>query len=265
VAAGDLPRAGAVLDRVLHTDTPMRTIAHRPCWCARAELALADGDPATVLQITDRLMAATPGGADTTSSPVPRIALLRGQALLASGARSEAEPTLLAAHAGAVRLEFRTQQWRIELALGRLYRSGRQHRSADEWLERGRASICALAANLPDGVLHDRFQQRIDELLPSRRRSTTQPRPGSIASASLTRRECEIATLIGQGLSNPRIAARLVLHKRTVETHVGNMLAKLGFSSRAQLIHWAITRGLTAPAQNLRANHDESRPVTARE
>ncbi|NIK60439.1 ATP-binding protein [Kribbella shirazensis] len=54
----------------------------------------------------------------------------------------------------------------------------------------------------------------------------------------LTRREHEIAVLIGEGLSNREIAARLVISQRTAETHVEHILSKLGFSSRAQVARW---------------------------
>jgi DNA-binding NarL/FixJ family response regulator len=51
----------------------------------------------------------------------------------------------------------------------------------------------------------------------------------------LTRREREIAGLITGGLTNRQIAARLVIAERTVDTHVGRILAKLGCASRAQV------------------------------
>ncbi|TDX02639.1 LuxR C-terminal-related transcriptional regulator [Kribbella sp. VKM Ac-2566] len=54
----------------------------------------------------------------------------------------------------------------------------------------------------------------------------------------LTRREYEIAGLIGEGLSNREIAARLVISQRTAETHVEHILSKLGFTSRAQVGRW---------------------------
>jgi predicted ATPase/DNA-binding NarL/FixJ family response regulator len=57
----------------------------------------------------------------------------------------------------------------------------------------------------------------------------------------LTRRETEIAELIGQGLSNREIAAKLVISKRTVDAHVEHIYAKLGISSRAQLATWLVT------------------------
>ena len=61
----------------------------------------------------------------------------------------------------------------------------------------------------------------------------------------LTRRELEVAVLIGQGMTNGEIATELVLSKRTVETHVSHIISKLGLTSRAQIMRWAIEHGLT--------------------
>ena len=61
----------------------------------------------------------------------------------------------------------------------------------------------------------------------------------------LTRREGDVAALIGQGKTNSEIALELVLSKRTVETHVSNILSKLGLTSRSQVMLWAIDQGLT--------------------
>ena len=46
----------------------------------------------------------------------------------------------------------------------------------------------------------------------------------------LSRREAEIAELVGRGLTNRQIAATAHISERTVETHVGHVLAKLGFT-----------------------------------
>jgi predicted ATPase/DNA-binding CsgD family transcriptional regulator len=51
-------------------------------------------------------------------------------------------------------------------------------------------------------------------------------------------REEEVGLLIAQGLSNKDIAARLFLSVRTVETHVHNVLNKLGVNSRTQIAVW---------------------------
>jgi predicted ATPase/DNA-binding CsgD family transcriptional regulator len=56
--------------------------------------------------------------------------------------------------------------------------------------------------------------------------------------APLTRREQEVAELVALGLSNKEIAARLVISRRTAESHVENILNKLSFAKRAQLATW---------------------------
>jgi DNA-binding NarL/FixJ family response regulator len=63
---------------------------------------------------------------------------------------------------------------------------------------------------------------------------------------TLTAREREIALLVAEGFANRAIAEKLVLSERTVETHVRNVLAKLGLRNRTQVAAWA-ARLRTAP------------------
>ncbi len=69
-------------------------------------------------------------------------------------------------------------------------------------------------------------------------------------AGTLTAREREIAALLAGGLANRAIAEHLVVSERTVETHVRNLLAKLGLSNRTQVATWAAQVGLrTASAR----------------
>ena len=52
---------------------------------------------------------------------------------------------------------------------------------------------------------------------------------------ALTSRETEVAHLVGQGLSNPEIAAELFISRKAVEYHLGNIYAKYGLQGRQQL------------------------------
>jgi two-component system, NarL family, response regulator LiaR len=60
----------------------------------------------------------------------------------------------------------------------------------------------------------------------------------------LTRREHEVLELIARGLSNKRIALELGISEKTVKTHVGHLLAKLGVADRTQAALHAVRGGL---------------------
>ncbi|MFD8494474.1 AAA family ATPase [Amycolatopsis sp. NPDC059657] len=64
-------------------------------------------------------------------------------------------------------------------------------------------------------------------------------------SIKLTPREREVLALLGDGRSNREMASELVLSERTIETHVANVLGKLGLANRTQAAAWAATHGLT--------------------
>jgi len=61
---------------------------------------------------------------------------------------------------------------------------------------------------------------------------------------ALTPREREVLHHLARGYAYKRIAARLDISARTVESHVGAVLRKLQLTSRHEVSHWAASRGL---------------------
>jgi two-component system, NarL family, response regulator NreC len=62
----------------------------------------------------------------------------------------------------------------------------------------------------------------------------------------LTEREIEVLRLIALGHTNPEIAEQLALSVRTVESHRAHIQRKLGRTTRAELVRYALDHGLVA-------------------
>lgn len=61
---------------------------------------------------------------------------------------------------------------------------------------------------------------------------------------TLTPREREVLHLVAEGYTNSEIAERLVISRRTVETHRANMMQKLGLDSQTDLVRYALQQGI---------------------
>ena len=85
-------------------------------------------------------------------------------------------------------------------------------------------------------------------------RLVSQPSAGQANHAArldrLTPRERQILTLVGLGLSNDQIAAKLVISPVTAKTHVNRTMTKLYARDRAQLVITAYETGLVTPGQH---------------
>ena len=68
--------------------------------------------------------------------------------------------------------------------------------------------------------------------------------PGGTPAPQLTERETEVLRLVATGMTYPQIAARLTLSPRTVQNHVQNTLSKLQLHNKAQLVRYALERGV---------------------
>ncbi|MEZ5786839.1 MAG: LuxR C-terminal-related transcriptional regulator [Xanthobacteraceae bacterium] len=58
----------------------------------------------------------------------------------------------------------------------------------------------------------------------------------------LSKRQIEVLALMSKGMTNAEIAHELSLSLNTVKVYVSGILARLGLQSRAQVLHWALTR-----------------------
>lgn len=80
----------------------------------------------------------------------------------------------------------------------------------------------------------------------------------------LSKREMEILGHVAIGLSNAEIAERLVLSRSTINTHVENILRKVGARNRVQAALCAVALGLVAPSDSHAAQHPSSGPGSER-
>ncbi|MFD9667291.1 ATP-binding protein [Rhodococcus sp. NPDC059968] len=86
------------------------------------------------------------------------------------------------------------------------------------------------------------FENALAYALDERR---TASRTRADTATGLTKRERQVAGLVAEGLTNKAIAAQLVISQRTAQGHVEHVLAKLGFTSRAQIAAWVVEHGET--------------------
>ena len=67
---------------------------------------------------------------------------------------------------------------------------------------------------------------------------------GNTPKVELTRKEKEVLTLIGQGLTSQEAAERLFVSKRTIDFHLANIFQKFGVSNRMKAYNRAVSMGL---------------------
>ena len=236
----ELDRAEELIHASIDANTPTQTLGQRLTWCASAELALAKGSPARALEIADQLLASATNFSEDRN--IPRLSKLRGEALSALNRPSEAEEVLEHARKAAQQQEALPLLWRMHLALGKCFQIQRRYEAAEESLLAARDIIEKLAPNVPGESLRSDFLEHTHSLL-----SIMSPSPQRDAKRTydgLTAREREIAVRIARGQSSREMAEALVISERTVETHIGNILSKLGYNARTQIAVWATEKGL---------------------
>ncbi|HEY0606307.1 MAG TPA: response regulator transcription factor [Herpetosiphonaceae bacterium] len=88
-----------------------------------------------------------------------------------------------------------------------------------------------------EAVLHPRVARRLMQEI-------NRTRAVADALAALTEREVEVLRLVGEGLNNAEIAARLVISEKTAKSHISNILSKLHLADRTQAAVYAWREGI---------------------
>src|SRR5207249_4396238 len=145
---------------------------------------------------------------------IPRLAMLRGDALHLLGQHDAAEAELLQALEIATVYGAKPLLWRIHADLGRLYQEQSRLEKAQQHVRSVGALIDELGAQLPE-TLRDSFYQHSLTYLPEAYSHST-----PTVRSMLTPREREIVILVSLGKTNRQIGEQLVISERTVETHV---------------------------------------------
>ncbi|MER3406518.1 MAG: DNA-binding response regulator [Chloroflexota bacterium] len=78
-------------------------------------------------------------------------------------------------------------------------------------------------------------------------RAADRPGGAQLGTAELSPREREVLRLIASGYATGEIAARLSISPKTVETHRRRIMAKLRLSNRAEIVRYALQRGIILP------------------
>lgn len=218
VAAGLLERrARALGDR--HIDVA-------PTLALLVEAHLADGNVDAAGEAESRLRAAAEA---QERGPAAALAVLASaHVAMAKGDRREASRQLDHALETFSRLDLPLETGRVRLELARLLAGERPEQAIAE-ARAALASFERLGAT-PDA---DAAAALLRSLGATGRSA---PRNGS----GLTKRERDVLRLVGLGLSNPEIAARLYISRKTASHHVSNVLAKLGVRNRAEAAAYAV-------------------------
>jgi DNA-binding CsgD family transcriptional regulator len=191
------------------------------------EVEIEQGAPGTALTKARRLAAL--GAASRCDVSVARSERALGRALVAMGEPGAGAPHLERAFEAFGRLELPFEACRTRLLLARAIAASEPEAAIAE-ARGGLASLEALGASR-DADAAAAFLRAL---------GVKASRSGPRGVGLLTKRELEVLGLLAEGLSNPQMAERLFVTRKTVENHVASVLFKLGLSGRAEAAAYAV-------------------------
>jgi len=220
LARGEVELAATLLRRHLSQRDP--GVLDAPALALLAEVEVAAGRVDAAWEVCARLQALT------EEAPVP---LVRAFAEFAAGsACSRADDARALGH--------------FEAALAAFVAAGLPHeeartRLALAWLLSTSKPEVAIAEARTALAIADQLGAVADAAASLLRSLGVRGRTGPKDVGVLSKREQEVLRLVGTGLSNPEIAARLFISRKTAAHHVSSLLAKLGLRNRAEAAAYA--------------------------
>ncbi|MGY1680532.1 LuxR C-terminal-related transcriptional regulator [Geodermatophilus sp. SYSU D01176] len=223
LAQGRSSEARSAVDAALATATS--TADRWPLLAAASEVRCACGDPVAAREAADELDAVAHGQSGEWLRAIAATAV--GSVLLAEGAAREAGPVLRRAWRDWRELRVPYEAARVRILLGEVCAAlGDTDGALLEW-DAARYTFEELGA--------------VDDL--ARVAALLSPETPSRPSG-LTERELEVLRLVAQGRTNREIADALFLSEHTVRRHLQNVFGRLGVSSRAAAVAFAVQHDL---------------------
>ncbi|MEZ4675974.1 MAG: LuxR C-terminal-related transcriptional regulator [Caldilineaceae bacterium] len=219
----------------------------------QAELALAAHDYSSAINYATAAEAIAQ--AESMQKNIIKCQLYQGQALLGLQRPQEALPPLQEAITLADKIGHGSLRWQTRLALAEAH--AQLGRPADELYHAAWEMVESIAANLHTPHLHHAFlnsplvvalREKVTaaatEAPAVSTRVKTEPTAAPPYPAGLTGREVEVLQLVAQGYTDRQISAALTITVRTVNTHVTNILNKIGCENRTAAATFAAQNNL---------------------
>jgi DNA-binding CsgD family transcriptional regulator len=258
-AAGTLAELRLAQGRVEDAARVLRGVEGREETAAAvASVHLQQGEPVVAAAVLRRRLAATRPDRLDVAAVIELLgeaeialgdsgaAIERGRALVALGAGGDCD--LIVAHGerllghALAPTDVSAACTHLETALAAFIRAGIPYRAAQtrlllaQLLGRNGREVAGAEARAALSAFEDLGAGRDADAAAALLRDlgVKAARTGPRNVGRLTRREQEVLALLGEGLSNPEIAERLFLSRKTVEHHVARILSKLGLRRRAE-------------------------------